>query len=321
MTYYFLHMFLFLAVTIFPGCTKPKENPLPLPPEPIVYEYDMPGLEFHTGFDGAEIRGVPENSEIVEASGIAVSRSNHSMIWVHNDSGHENQLFVMGENGEDSGVFAVEPSVNRDWEDMAAGPGPVAGVTYLYVGDFGDNLARYEVISVYRFPEPDLSVPLNGSEGLIEEAERLDFVYPDGQPRDAETLMIDPLTKDIFIVSKRDEKSILYIATWPHDTERVDTLREVGIFPFNQATGGDISANGMEIAVKTYFNIFYWLREPGEPVYEALGRQPLLLPYTVEPQGESFGWMPDGSGYYTISEKVAGIEPVLYFYKRGTNVQ
>ena len=319
MTYYLFHLVFLLAFTFSPGCSKqPKENPLPT--KPLNYEYDMSGLEFHEGFSGAEVRGVPFNSEIDEASGIAVSRSNNSMIWVHNDSGHENQLFVMGENGEDFGKFTVEPAVNRDWEDMAAGPGPVAGLTYLYVGDFGDNNARYEVISLYRFPEPDLTLQENMNGGLIENAERLYFVYPDCQPRDAETLMIDPLTKDIFIVSKRDERSILYIAPWPHNTERVDTLREVGIFPFNQATGGDISADGGEIVVKTYFRIFYWHREPGETVYEALQRQPLLLPYTLEPQGEAFGWMPDGSGYYTISEKVAGIDPVLYFYKRLSQV-
>jgi hypothetical protein len=100
---------------------------MPLPDSPLEYKYDMEALEFHDGFHGGEIRGVLENREIVEASGLAVSRSNPGMIWVHNDSGHPNWLYVVGENAEDFGTFVIRGAFSRDWEDMAAGPGPVEG--------------------------------------------------------------------------------------------------------------------------------------------------------------------------------------------------
>ncbi len=305
-----------LLKALLPACSKPYENGPAIPHEPIYYEYDLENLVFHTGFSQSEARGVLENSYIIEASGLAVSRSNPSLIWVHNDSGDFNRLFVVGENAGDYGEFIIRGAFNRDWEDMAAGPGPVEGITYLYIGEIGDNHAQYEIMSIYRVPEPDISELDSVAYEPVDGSERIDFVYPDGQSRDAETLMIDPWTRDIYIVTKRDERSIIYAAPYPQETGRVITLEKIGYFPFNRALAGDISASGTEIAVKTDDRIYYWERGLDEPVYKALMRQPLLLPYTIEPQGEAFGWMPDGSGYYTLSEKADGIEPVLYYYSR-----
>lgn len=299
-----------------PGCSKPYENGPAIPHEPVYYEYDLDNLEYHLGFSGAEARGELENRYIVEASGLAVSRSNPSKIWVHNDSGDFNRLFVVGENAENFGEFIIRGAFNRDWEDMSAGPGPVEGITYLYIGEIGDNHAQYDIMSVYRVPEPDISKLDSVANEPVDGVERIDFIYPDGRARDAETLMVDPETRDIYIVTKRDERSIVYVARYPQVTGKVITLDKVGYFPFNRALAGDISADGSEIAVKTDYRIYYWQRKRGEPVYEALKRQPLLLPYRVEPQGEAFGWMPDGSGYYTLSEKVDDTIPVLYFYRR-----
>ncbi len=298
------------------SCSKPDNDMPVIPAEPLYFEYDLDNLEIHNGFSESEARGVLENSYIIEASGLAVSRSNHSRIWVHNDSGDFNRLFVVGENAEDYGEFLIRGAFNRDWEDMAAGPGPVEGITYLYIGEIGDNHAQYEIMSIYRVPEPDISGLDSVAYEPVDGVERIDFVYPDGLSRDAETLMVDPWTRDIYIVTKRDERSILFAARYPQATGRVIALEKVGYFPFNRALAGDISADGTEIAVKTDDRIYYWSRNLDEPVYKALERQPLLLPYTVEPQGEAFGWMPDGSGYYTLSEKVDDIEPVLYFYSR-----
>ncbi len=313
---FFLFRALLVIIALLHGCAKSKNDKELIPGEPILYAYNMDNLEAHDGFHQAEARGVPENRCIVEASGLAVSRSNPSMLWVHNDSGDYNRLFVVGENGEDFGEFIIRGAFNRDWEDMAAGPGPVAGITYLYIGEIGDNLAQYQIMSVYRVAEPDISQLDSVAYAPVDGAERIDYVYPDGKSRDAETLMVDPLTRDLYIVTKRDARSIIYVARYPQDTGKVITLEKIGYFPFNRALAGDISADGTEIAVKTDDRIYYWHRRHNEPVFEALRRQPLLLPYTIEPQGEAFGWMPDGSGYYTLSEKVDDNEPVLYFYRR-----
>ena len=315
MKYLIVPAFFFHFLLLIISCNKPENGSPVIPVEPILYDYDMDNLQMHTGFREAEIRGVLENPAIIEASGLVVSRSNPSLLWVHNDSGDYNRLFVAGRNGEDHGEFILRGAHNRDWEDIAAGPGPVSGLTYLYVGEIGDNLAQYDIMSIYRVPEPDISALDSVTYMPVDNVERIDYVYPDG-PRDAETLMVDPLTKDLYIVSKREERSGVYLAEYPYPVGEVITLKKVGSFPFNRALAGDISADGREIIIKTDYRVYYWTREPGEAVFEALKRQPVLLPYTVEPQGEAIGWMPDGSGYYTVSEIVDNIKPVLYFYRR-----
>jgi hypothetical protein len=78
---------------------------------------------------------------------------------------------------------------------------------------------------------------------------------------------------------------------------------------------GDISIND-EILLKTYDNIYYWKRQQGESIYQTLAKQPKILPYKPEPQGESITWKTDGNGYFTLSERNGAIIPDLLFYKR-----
>ena len=89
----------------------------------------------------------------------------------------------------------------RDWEDIAIGPGPQANVDYLYVGEIGDNDSKHKSIKIYRVPEPNVDANQTPVVVTVRGVETIELTYPDG-PRNAETLMVDPLTKDIYIVSK-----------------------------------------------------------------------------------------------------------------------
>ncbi len=70
------------------------------------------------------------------------------------------------------------------------------------------------------------------------------------------------------------------------------------------------------MTVKNYDSIFYWSRDSTETVSDMLKDRPKVLNYIPEPQGESIAWELDGSGYYTVSEKVVGRKSNLLFYKR-----
>ena len=48
----------------------------------------------------------------------------------------------------------IKPAVNRDWEDIALGNGPVAGTNYIYLADIGDNSIDSSQYYIYRFAEP-----------------------------------------------------------------------------------------------------------------------------------------------------------------------
>ena len=59
----------------------------------------------------------------------------------------------------------------------------------------------------------------------LSDVETFTLQYPDG-PRDAETLMVDPLSGDIYIVSKRDTVLHIYRAAYPQSTQIPENSRE-----------------------------------------------------------------------------------------------
>ena len=86
--------------------------------------------------------GLVTNHKIDEASGIASSRVNSNIIWVHNDSGDLAKIYAIGLDGSYLGVLRLEGVIARDWEDMCIGPGPKDNSDYIYIGDIGDNFSR-----------------------------------------------------------------------------------------------------------------------------------------------------------------------------------
>jgi hypothetical protein len=302
------------------SCNKAKKNKSEeeIKDEFVIYEYSVDNLTFSDEFSRNTTVGDTLKIPLLkEASGLAVSRSNPNFFWSHNDSGHPNWLFPVPTSGENHGYVALSGSGARDWEDICIGPGPVNGVNYIYVGDIGDNNAQYNYIIVYRTPELNLNGFTSSSSLTInaDDVERFEFEYPDG-PVDSETLMIDPWTKDLYIVSKRGYRSTLFRAKAPLNPNKRTVLEKLAQFPFNWAVAGDISSDGHKIAIKTSHKIFYWKRDIGQTVVDALSVKPQLLPYVLEPQGESFGWTPDGNGYFTLSEQGGVYPPNIYYYSK-----
>lgn len=147
-------------------------------------------------------------------------------------------------------------------------------------------------------------------------------MYPGG-PRDAETLLVDPFTKDLYVLSKRDQFVHVYRAAFPQNTALIDTLELLGQLPrqqvgiLEQLVGGDISPDGKEVLLKSYVRVFYWRRANEKTsLLDLLQTEPQVLNYHPEPQGEAIGFAVDGSGYFTLSEEQSNIEPHLYFYPR-----
>jgi hypothetical protein len=312
------HMLLFVLFSLLASCSL--LDPSDKEPDKKTYfeaTYDMNLLAETDLFDAAVDLGELNNPGIDEASGLVVSRRDPEMIWTHNDSGDSSRIFLIHNNGVYLGTFNLLDANNRDWEDIAIGPGPEANVDYIYVAEIGDNRARYDLLHIYRFPEPDISqLSSTVTEVDVHNVETITFVYPDDIKMDAETLLVDPWTKDIYIVTKRELPVTVYRLPYPQSTSDTITAEKYGTLPFTFATAGDISSDGKEILIKTYDKVFLWTREDGESMADAFMRQPFRVPYTPEPQGEAIGFLEDGSGYYTVSEVRNDVIPRLYFYKR-----
>ncbi len=265
--------------------------------------------------------GLIEHDAISEASGLAASQSAAGVLWTHNDRGGDAVLFALSTAGKHLGVFQLDGVSARDWEDMASGPGPVEGQTYLYVGDIGDNQGGNDFKFIYRIPEPVVSATQSPVELTVSDFDRLVLQYPDGN-RDAETLMIDPLTRDLYIVSKQEDSVRVYQAPSPQSATEIAvmqhgaTLNLKGDGDGSATVAGDISPDGREILIKTLKRIYYWCRGPGETVFEALQSEPVSVPYVEEPQGEAVAWAADSSGYFTLSEETQDFDAHLFFYAR-----
>lgn len=260
--------------------------------------------------------GVLDNGEIDEASGLAYSMANPPLLWTHNDSGDKARLFLINDNGQHKATFYLKGMTNRDWEDIAVGPGPDKNKSYVYVGEIGDNLGIFKYKYVYRFPEPVVSSANTVTIDTIYQIDSIKFQLSD-RPRDAEALVVDPLTRDIYIFSKREEKHVnLYALPYPQSTKSLNTARLLRQIPFTQIVAADISPDGQELLVKNYKNVYYWRREGEESITQLFDKTPARLPYAEEPQGEAIAFDFGGNGYYTLSEAPYHKRPHLMFYKR-----
>jgi hypothetical protein len=267
----------------------------------------------------SNITGRLQRRDMDEISGIAASGINDDIYYVHNDSGDTSRFFAMEPSGKVKSVIYFKGAVNTkhgvvDCEDIAVGPGPAKGKSYVYMGDIGDNDAERGSITVYRMEEKTGWAKDSIS---YADAAPIHFNYPDG-PKDAETLMIDPIEKLIYIVSKRQDSATVYTSPLDYrpNEERILTKRCKLFFPgyklFKWITAGDISKDGKQILLKSYTKVYYWKRTGDEPVWKTLQKPPQILPYIQEKQGEAIGFTPDGKGYYTTSE---GVYSPIYYYR------
>ncbi|MCD8480070.1 MAG: hypothetical protein LRZ88_07500 [Candidatus Cloacimonetes bacterium] len=93
-----------------------------------------------------------------EASGLATSVLNPDILYAHNDSGGENAVFAIDTKGRLQAKIIIDGVKNRDWEDIATAVDIQTGTPYIYIGEIGDNGARYPSVSIYKVPEPSLAM-------------------------------------------------------------------------------------------------------------------------------------------------------------------
>ncbi|MRS60004.1 PE-PGRS family protein [Larkinella terrae] len=246
-----------------------------------------------------------------EASGIVASSTMDGRLWVEEDSGNPAEINLMTTDGKLEKRFPLAGISNRDWEDLAIGPGPQSGVSYLYMADIGDNLKQNDVSYIYRFPEPK-----NTNENITG-IERISFRYSDG-PRDAEAILLDPQTRDLWIVSKAEEKVHMYRLSYPQSTTDVIKADYYGELPLNLITGGSVSADGNEIALISYLGAYHWRRKSGQSLADALQKNSYtsLATDPIGTQSEAICFDKNSNGYYTLPEKGNQASVTLNYYKR-----
>lgn len=257
---------------------------------------------------------VPDGAMIVderltEISGLVASRSQPGILWVHNDSGDDAVVYAIDLDGRTVAEVRLIGIDAVDCEDIALGTGPSDG-DYLYLADIGDNAGARETICIYRLPEPQIEIRENGQiVQLSVECDVIEAVYPDS-PRDAETLLVDPISGDVVIVSKDFIHARAYCV--PVGAAGIATLEFLIELPWGFMTGGDISPDGSSILLRGYWNAEIWPRSIEGDWWTTLGFPGCPVPLALESQGEAIGFSGDGTGYFTVSE---GSCPTLNIYR------
>lgn len=237
--------------------------------------------------------------EMNELSGLV---SLDSGLWANNDSGDTARVFRLDEAGQTVAVVSLEGITAFDWEDLS-GAGPSAGE--LFAADIGDNAGARPEIVVHRFAVPD-PAPTGAVTVPAADIQTITLHYPNG-PRDAETLIVDPVTRDIVVVHKRfGGDSEVYQAAeadWSDGDatlERVGTVA-VGDTALDATTGGDVGFDGQVVALRTYAGLLVFARQEEQSLAQAMvDGDPCDAPTVIEAQGEAVAFTPDG--YTTISE-------------------
>ena len=278
-------------------------------------------------WSGQPAAGKLPSSALNEVSGLVVSRKNStattSVLWLHNDSGDTARVFAVAIDSAGPprllATYTLTGVTADDWEDLALGPVPGRSGDFLYLGDIGNNfnrVPRRTAIQIYRIPEPMVDLAQTGQKLAVADAERIELAYQGGKPFDCESLLVDPHSGELVLLTKDIFAGPSYVFRAPPVAVAMGTITLTPVtdcqnmpmalhFPAGERpalTGADISRTGDTIIARAYSGIFLWNRLPGESIGTALGREPCGLPAATESQGEAVGFSPDAATYYTISE-------------------
>lgn len=257
--------------------------------------------------DQAQLTGFLNHGKMKELSGLAASRTRHGAFWVAND-GKKEVLWAVHENGKVLVEMDYSGKV-RDVEDLATGFDP-SGCPVILVADCGDNDRDRDHIRVVVLKEPDLDLPASGEflEIEVDVLKSCKIRYPE-KNYDCETLMMDPVGGDLWLVSKEDNKSRFFRVSaedlWKSDSvtaELVHVSREIV-----QVSGGDFSPDGVYAILRNESR--GWVMALYRPV-DSNGRHRWSDPSRPLPvrgplqgrNGEAIAWSADGQAYYTVSE-------------------
>lgn len=199
--------------------------------------------------------------EVIESSGL-VDRG--STVFTNNDSGDDAIVYgIAPRSGRTVSRTTYAASVT-DVEAIAPGADGT-----IWAGDIGDNKMNRDDVAVYRVHPEDGEHP----------GERFVLAYPDGS-HNAETLLVDPRTQRVFVVSKSPFGGTVYAA--PRDlrsggaTNRLSSFAQVN----GLVTDGAFFPGGKRVVLRTYgtasvytfpaFNLVGTVRLPTQPQGEGI---------------------------------------------------
>jgi hypothetical protein len=262
-------------------------------------------------FQPPKVIGRLASPDITEASGIAVSKCQPDVFWTLNDSGDDAFIYAFNSAGANLGTWRVTNAKNNDWEDIAEFK-DAKGQCFAYIGDIGDNGGKRDFRTIYRVAEPLVSVEskdkTRANALVTSPAESLNY-STDAMKMDSETLLVHPMTGDIYILTKsRTDPSIVFKispafgATEVQKAVRVAEIKVPSV-PFGLLTGGDISPDGRRVVLCDYLDGYELSLPAGVNSFDDIWKQqPVEIDLGDRDTGEAVGYGTDGNTIFATTE-------------------
>jgi hypothetical protein len=183
------------------------------------------------------------DDRIAESSALVQSTVDPDLAYTINDSGNETAVYVIElDTGDVVGTTTLDVD-GEDTEAMAIGVDD-----RLYVADIGDNAASRDTVALYA-----LDQPAPGDATVTPDV--YEIRYTDG-PSDAETLLVDPATGELSIVTKNLLAGSVYRLPDPLRTDRINVARPIhGVTTEGMVTDGAYLPDGSGVLLRTYIDI------------------------------------------------------------------
>ncbi|HEY3561964.1 MAG TPA: hypothetical protein VGL05_31070 [Kribbella sp.] len=184
-----------------------------------------------------------KDDRIKESSGLVKSVKHQGVYWTVNDSGDSGRVFAVDSSGKVKAVLRFGAKV-KDVEALG-----IDREGTLYVADIGDNKENRDQIEIYTIPEPE----------ELQDADvkyhQYDFKYPDGA-HDAETLLIEPGTSQLYIVTKALKGTGAIYSAPPAPTRQgTNELSKLAPAPAGVITDGTFLPDGQRVVLRTYTDV------------------------------------------------------------------
>lgn len=260
------------------------------------------------------------DARVAEISGIAASRRDDDLFWVHNDSHAGSTLYALGTDGRIRADVAVQGQANIDWEDLAGYT--LDGEPMLLIADTGDNGGVRSELALIALVEPEL-VPGQPTTSV---APRwvLRFRWPDG-PRDCEAVAVDAIAREVLLLSKKRVPAQLFriplaaaanpgivavaeqVASIPNlpQPSAAELARDPGYWRYRgQISAMDVAPDGLRMVVLSYRDAYLYDRGPGEAWRDALARPWRALGLPSLPQAEAIAFDRSGEAIWVTTERL-----------------
>lgn len=256
---------------------------------------------------------------ITDASSWAMSQATDGIRWTNQDRTNQAaQMYAIGPNGQTvATVNLTGPGVTHvDTESAASAM--LNGVPYVYLGDTGGNKDRRNEIYVHRFVEPTLDLQTE-NQVLSRAAETWTFTYPAADVKstrtigpDAETLLVNPSTGQIYIVVKSSVGLPSGTTAWGIYAAPAGAANTPGSYALTKIattsvkfTEGAWSQDGSVIALRTYDNVYLYSVQNGD-LASALQSTPQIITPPRQQQGEGIAFSADGKAVELSTEQHNG---------------